>query len=55
MKVPILKLRDKDGNEIAIPAIRGLQGDSYVLTEEDKAGIVEDVLAALPNAEEAEF
>lgn len=57
MKVPILKLRDKDGNEIAIPAIRGRKGDpgGAVLTEEDKAEIVADVLAALPNAEEAEF
>lgn len=54
MKVPILKLKDKDGKEIAIPAIRGPAGGA-VLTEEDKAEIVADVLAALPNAEEAEF
>lgn len=54
MKVPVLKLRDKDGNVIAIPAIRGPAGGA-VLTEEDKTEIVADVLAALPKAEEAEF
>lgn len=36
-----------------IPA--GPQGPAYTLTEEDKQAIVQDVLAALPNAEGVEF
>jgi hypothetical protein len=40
MNIPILTVRDEQGNIIEIPAIKG---DDYVLTEEDKreiAGIV---------------
>ena len=43
MSTPVLSVRDKEGNIIPIPAIKGDKGDSYTLTEADKeeiAGIV---------------
>ena len=36
-------------------AVTGGGGGSYVLTEEDKAEIVADVLAALPNGDEVSY
>lgn len=45
MGIPVLSIRDNDGNIIPIPAIKG---DPYVLTEADKAkiaAIVEDDMA----------
>ena len=45
MSIPVFSVRDKDGNIIPIPAIKG---DPYVLTEADKAdiaSIVEDDMA----------
>lgn len=46
-----LYVRDSNGNLIPIPSIKG---DPYVLTEADKAAIVEAVIAAL-NTEEWTF
>ena len=39
MGVPILRIRDKNGNVVTVPAIKGDKGDSYVLTEADKKEI----------------
>lgn len=38
----ILRVRDKDGNIIDIPFVKG---DNYVLTKEDKQEIADAVLA----------
>ena len=55
----ILRVRDDDGNIFEIPAIKGDKGDKgdpgYVLTDSDKAEIIEGVLSALPNASEVMF
>jgi len=50
----ILKVRDEHGNIIDIPAIKGDKGDkgdNYMLTEADKAEMVDAVLEALPNGD----
>ena len=39
MGIPILKIRDENGNVVSVPAIKGEKGDSYVLTEADKQEI----------------
>ena len=39
MGVPILRIRDENGNVVTVPAIKGDKGDSYVLTEADKEEI----------------
>lgn len=44
MSIPVLSVRDKEGNLIAIPAIKGDKGDkgdSYTLTEADKEEIAD--------------
>ena len=43
------------GTEDSGVSATGPVGPAYVLTEADKAEIVDEVLAALPNAEEADF
>lgn len=35
----VLYIRDKNGNKVAVPAIKGEKGDPYVLTEQDKKEI----------------
>ena len=44
----ILRVRDENGNWVDIPAIKGKDGDSYVLTEADKEEIANLVLEKLP-------
>lgn len=49
----ILKVRDKNGNIVDIPAIKGAKGDKPVkgvdyFTSDDKQEIVDDVIASLP-------
>lgn len=44
----ILRVKDKDGNIIDIPALKGEKGDSYVLTEDDKASIKDAVASEIP-------
>ena len=44
MNIPILTVKDADGNIIEIPAIKG---DSYVLTAADKQEIANNVHAKL--------
>lgn len=41
----ILRVRDKNGNIIDIPFVKGDKGDTYVLTEADKQEIADAVLA----------
>lgn len=43
----ILKIKDADGRVYEIPALKGNKGDSYVLTEEDKAEIVDSLAAEI--------
>lgn len=43
----ILRVKDKNGNIIDIPAIKGDKGDSYVLTEVDKMLIKDAVIAEI--------
>ena len=43
MSIPVFSVRDKDGNIIPIPAIKGDKGDPYVLTEADKEEIVSEI------------
>ena len=47
----ILRIRDADGNVQEILAIRGKDGESYVLTEADKQEIAEMVMEMLQNSE----
>ena len=49
----ILKVKDKDGNIIDIPAIKGAKGDKPIkgvdyFTSDDKQEIINDVIASLP-------
>ena len=44
----ILRVRDKDGKWANIPAIKGKDGEDYVLTEADKEEIANLVLEKLP-------
>ena len=44
MNIPILRVKDADGNIVEIPAIKG---DSYVLTATDKQEIANNVYAKL--------
>ena len=39
MSIPVLSVKDKEGNLIPIPAIKGDKGDAYVLTKADKEEI----------------
>lgn len=50
--IPVFSARDKDGNIIEIPA---LKGDSYVLTAADKQEIAEIVLAMLQSGDEVQY
>ena len=52
MNIPILTVKDADGNIIEIPA---LKGDSYVLTEADKQEIAEIVFSMLPDGDEVSY
>lgn len=57
MSVPILKLRDENGNIIPVPAIVGPPGPKPIKgvdywTAEDKAEMVNDVLANFTNVAE---
>lgn len=45
----ILTVRDKDGNIIDIPAIKGDKGDPYKLTETDKTAIKEAIISETKN------
>jgi dihydrodipicolinate synthase/N-acetylneuraminate lyase len=55
----ILKIRDAEGNEQEILAIKGDKGDSYVLTDADKQEIAqmaaELVVDNIPSAEEVKY
>lgn len=44
----ILRVKDKDGNVIDIPAIKGEPGNDYVLTSADKTEIANIVVDLLP-------
>lgn len=56
MKIPILTVRDAEGNIVSIPAIKGEKGDdghtpvkgTDYWTASDKSAVVADVLSALP-------
>lgn len=52
MNIPIITVRDADGNIIEIPA---LKGDSYVLTEADKQEIAETVIEMLNDGDEVAY
>jgi DNA-binding NarL/FixJ family response regulator len=52
MNIPILTVRDENGNIIEIPAIKG---DSYVLTEADKQEIAEIVFSMLQSGDEVSY
>lgn len=43
MSIPVLRVRDKNGNVVEVPALKGAD---YVLTETDKQEIVQKVIAA---------
>lgn len=51
----IMRIRDAQGNVQEILVIKGDKGDDYVLTDDDKAEIVDAVLAALPNGDEVSY
>jgi hypothetical protein len=58
----VLRFKDPQTNEwieittiMGPPGPRGPQGESYILTEADKAEIAQITLAAIPAAEEADF
>jgi hypothetical protein len=60
MSLPILKIKDENGIWHDIPALIGPKGETPILgvdywTEADKQYIINEVLAALPIAEESEF
>lgn len=42
--IPVLRVRDNEGNVIGIPAIKG---EDYILTEADKAEIAEQAAALI--------
>lgn len=42
----ILRVRDKNGN---VQEVLALKGDAYVLTEADKAEIINAVLSSMPS------
>lgn len=44
----ILRVKDKNGNWVDIPAIKGKDGKDYVLTEADKQDIANLVIEMLP-------
>ena len=46
MNIPVLTVRDENGNIIEIPAIKGDKGEGYTLTEEDKRDIASIVAAS---------
>lgn len=43
-----IRVRNADGTIVEIPALKGDPGEPYVLTEEDKTSIVDEVLEAIP-------
>lgn len=45
--IPVLRVRDNEGNVIGIPAIKGDPGKDYVLTEADKEEIAEQAAALI--------
>jgi hypothetical protein len=47
MKIPVLTVRDEEGNIIPIPAIQGERGEDYILTEADKQEIATMAVAKL--------
>ena len=51
----ILRIRNADGTWSDIPALIGPKGDSYVLTEDDKAEIVNEVLSQILNGDEVSY
>lgn len=56
----ILRVRDKDGNIIDIPAIRGADGKTPVkgidyFTEDEINEFIKTILDSLPKVEEDEF
>ena len=58
--IPILQIKDENGVWHEIPAMIGPKGDSPIRgvdywTDTDKQYIINEVLAALPIAEEAKF
>ena len=51
----ILRVRDAEGNVqeiLAIKGEKGEKGDPYILTETDKAEIVNAVLSSMPSVED---
>ena len=48
----ILRVKDNEGNIYDITAIKGDKGDPYILTEEDKAELVDAVLANFTDVSE---
>lgn len=52
MNVPVVSVRDEDGNIIEIPA---LKGDAYVLTAADKQEIAQIVYGLLQNGDEVSY
>ena len=55
MRVPILTVKDLNGNIVEIPAIKGKDGTNYVLTESDKQEIAEMVVDMLQNGDEVSY
>ena len=51
----ILRVRNGNGEWIDIPALVGPKGDSYVLTEDDKAEIANEVLSELLSGDEVSY
>ena len=57
MSIPIIKIKDKYGNIMPVPVIKGDKGDSYILTEADKqeiAGMVNIDQNYSPESENAQ-
>jgi hypothetical protein len=52
MRIPILRVKDENGNVVEILAIKG---DSYVLTAADKQEIAEMVIDMLQNGDEVSY
>lgn len=48
--IPVLRVRDNEGNVIEIPAIKGEPGKDYVLTETDKAEIAQQAAGLVDTA-----
>lgn len=48
----ILKVKDKNGNIISIPAVKGDDGTTYVFTEVEQKEMIDKTLNSMPQAEE---